>query len=96
MGRILVAAASVAVIGGDFFLSLFPVPDGPWRYLPYMFVGLLAAGMILSWRLEGRAYDGNPTAAAQEFGMTAASTNDATEPVQATGVPAKENYFKTV
>jgi len=50
-GRILVAALAVAVIGAAFFLSLFPVPEGPWRYLPYLFAGLLLAGMILSWML---------------------------------------------
>jgi amino acid transporter len=52
MGRLVIAAAAMAVIGAAFFLSLFPVPDGPWRYLPYIFVGLLVAGMMLSWRLQ--------------------------------------------
>ncbi len=51
-GRVFVSAAAVAVIGAAFVLSLFPVPEGPWRFLPYIFVGILAAGMIVSWSLE--------------------------------------------
>jgi amino acid transporter len=57
-GRVLVAVVAVAVIGAAFFLSLFPVPDGPLRNLPYMFGGLVAAGMILSWRLESGRQSG--------------------------------------
>jgi amino acid transporter len=51
-GRILIAVLSISVLGAAFFLSVFPIPDAPWRYLPYMFVGMLAAGMLLSWRLD--------------------------------------------
>jgi hypothetical protein len=54
LGRILIAAIAVSVIGAAFFLSLFPIPDAPWRYLPYIFVGILALGMLLSWRLGSK------------------------------------------
>jgi len=53
-GRIVIAVVAVAVIGSALFLSLFPVPDAPWRYLPYVFAGILALGMILSRSLEAK------------------------------------------
>jgi len=49
---ILVAVGTVLALCAVFFMSLFPVPDAPWRYLPYIFVGLLAAGMIVSGRVQ--------------------------------------------
>jgi amino acid transporter len=59
-GRLVIAALAVTILGAAFFLSVFPIPDAPWRYLPYMFAGMLAAGMLLSWRLDRL----RPTAAA--------------------------------
>jgi amino acid transporter len=64
LGRLAVAGAAVAIIGAAFFLSLVPVPDGPFRYLPYAFAGLLGAGMILSWLLQ----DGRPAVVAPAEG----------------------------
>ncbi|HZZ20227.1 MAG TPA: APC family permease [Opitutaceae bacterium] len=57
IARIAVAVLSIAVLGAALFLSIFPIPDAPWRYLPYIFVGMLALGMTLSWSL-GRARPG--------------------------------------
>ncbi len=48
--RLAVAAASVVVIAAAFVMSLVPVPEGPWRYLPYVFGLLLIAGMAVSAR----------------------------------------------
>jgi len=39
-------------------MSLVPVPDAPWRYLPYIFAGLLAAGMIVSACVQHGRTDG--------------------------------------
>jgi amino acid transporter len=52
VGRIAIALAAMAVIGAAFFMSLVPVPDGPWRYLPYIYAGLLLAGMVVSGRIK--------------------------------------------
>ncbi len=42
--RLLVAVVTLGVIGAVIFLSLFPVPDAPWRYLPYLFAVMVFAG----------------------------------------------------
>lgn len=47
-GRIVIAVLTVATLAAVFFMSLVPVPDPPWRYLPYVFAGLLVGGMIVS------------------------------------------------
>ena len=44
VSQLLIALTTLLVIGGVLFLSLFPVPDAPWRYLPYAFVALLSLG----------------------------------------------------
>ena len=49
-GRVAIAAASVCVIAAAFSMSLLPVPEGPWRYLPYVFGLLLVLGMTVSGR----------------------------------------------
>ena len=61
------AVVTVLVICAIFFMSLVPGPPAPWRYLPYIFAALLAAGMVISAR--GRR--GTPAAEAG----TAPSTN---------------------
>lgn len=63
-GRMAVAAASTLAIGAAFLMSLFPVPEGPWRYLPYVFAGLLVLGMLLS----GRNRSAQPLECAQGAG----------------------------
>jgi amino acid transporter len=52
-GAILVAVVTVAVIGAVFVMSLIPVPDAPWRYLPYIFAALIVAGMAISRSARG-------------------------------------------
>jgi amino acid transporter len=60
---VLIAVATVSVIGAVFFMSLVPVPDAPWRYLPYIFAGLLLAGMVISRCVQNGRSDGTaPTA----------------------------------
>jgi len=49
---VLIAVGTVSALCAVFFMSLYPVPDAPWRYLPYIFVGLLIAGMVVSGRVQ--------------------------------------------
>ena len=42
----LVAVVTLVTIGAVVFLSLFPVPDAPWRYLPYFFAMLVLMGTL--------------------------------------------------
>jgi amino acid transporter len=44
--QLLVAAITLLVIGAVVFLSLVPIPDAPWRYLPYCFATLLLTGTL--------------------------------------------------
>jgi amino acid transporter len=55
---VLIAVGTVPAIGAVFFMSLFPVPDAPWRYLPYIFAGLLIAGMVVSVCVRTNRADG--------------------------------------
>ena len=41
-----VAMVTVATIGVVVLLSLFPVPESPWRYLPYCFAALVLLGTV--------------------------------------------------
>ena len=50
---VLAAAATVAIIGAVFVMSVVPVPDAPWRYLPYIFAALLAGGLVISRSVRG-------------------------------------------
>ena len=53
IGRLAVAVVTTAVIGAAFLLSAMPAPNGPWRYLLYVFGALLVLGMGVSGRLQG-------------------------------------------
>ena len=64
LARLATAAVTVAVLGTVFFMSLIPVPDPPWRYLPYIFAGLLAMGMIVTSCFPGSRAHGSPPASA--------------------------------
>jgi amino acid transporter len=57
LARVAVAIASISIIGAAFFMNLVPVPDGPWRYLPYIFACMLIAGMVVSSRFQGARAD---------------------------------------
>ena len=44
--QLVVAFITLLVIGAVLFLSLIPIPDAPWRYLPYCFALLLLMGTL--------------------------------------------------
>jgi amino acid transporter len=44
--QLLVAMITLLVIGAVLFLSLIPIPAAPWRYLPYLFAGLVLMGTL--------------------------------------------------
>ena len=44
--QLIVAVITLLVIGAVLFLSLIPIPDAPWRYLPYCFAMLLFMGTL--------------------------------------------------
>jgi amino acid transporter len=46
--QLAVALITLLAIGAVVFLSLFPIPEAPWRYLPYCFATLLLAGTLSS------------------------------------------------
>jgi amino acid transporter len=44
----LLLLATLLILGFSIFGSLFPVPPEPWNRLPYIFGGIVTAGVILS------------------------------------------------
>jgi hypothetical protein len=52
------SVAALVLLGIVMFQSLYPVPEGLVRYLPYVFVGTVLAGFSLSYWLAMRP--GNP------------------------------------
>ncbi len=53
LGRIVAALVTLSAIGTVLFMSVIPVPEAPWRYLPYIFLGMLAAGSgLTAWCLR--------------------------------------------
>jgi amino acid transporter len=51
--QLMVAMITLLAIGAVVFLSLFPIPEAPWRYLPYCFAALLVAGTLSSLYFRG-------------------------------------------
>jgi amino acid transporter len=51
--QFMVAMITLLAIGAVVFLSLFPIPEAPWRYLPYCFAILLVAGTLSSLHFRG-------------------------------------------
>jgi amino acid transporter len=45
----LIAAAALLILTVVLALSVFPLPDAPWRYLPYIFLAVIFLGMGISW-----------------------------------------------
>ena len=43
-----IAVVTLTVVGAVLVLSVFPVPDPPWRYLPFIFAGLLGLGCLIT------------------------------------------------
>lgn len=62
--HVVTSVTALAVLGYVLFASVYPVPAPPMNYLPWLFLGLLAAGMIYSlarlrqsglpWRRESK------------------------------------------
>jgi amino acid transporter len=52
--QLLIAAITLLVIGAVLFLSLFPIPEAPWRYLPYCFAALLLMGTLSTVYFRGK------------------------------------------
>ena len=46
--RLAVAALTITILGAVLLMSLVPAPEGPSRYLPYVFGALLVIGMLIS------------------------------------------------
>lgn len=66
--RMVIAVVTLAVIATSLGMSVFPIPDAPWRYLPYIFVGLLLAGSLVSaWCLRSRRAEKAGNSGAVEF-----------------------------
>ena len=62
LSRLATAIATVSLLGLVFFMTLVPVPDPPWRYLPYVFAGILAAGMAITACMGSSRTEENPGA----------------------------------
>jgi amino acid transporter len=45
----IVSGAALLILSVVLGLSVFPVPDAPWRYLPYLFLSFVLVGMGVSW-----------------------------------------------
>lgn len=45
----LIAGAALLILSVVLALSVFPLPDAPWRYLPYAFLAVVLLGMGVSW-----------------------------------------------
>jgi peptidoglycan/LPS O-acetylase OafA/YrhL len=43
-----VSVAALLILAAVLALSVFPVPAPPWRYLPYLFLSALLAGIAVS------------------------------------------------
>jgi amino acid transporter len=52
--QLIVAVITLLVIGAVLFLSLIPIPDAPWRYLPYCFATLLLVGTLSTVYFRGK------------------------------------------
>jgi amino acid transporter len=51
----IVASGAMVILGIVLLLSVYPLPDAPWLYLPYIFVVTLAAGVGISYYYFRRA-----------------------------------------
>jgi amino acid transporter len=46
---LIVSGTALLILGVVLTLSVFPIPDAPWRYLPYIFLLFVFLGMGVSW-----------------------------------------------
>jgi amino acid transporter len=66
-GHVTLAVVTLPILGAVLLMSLVPVPQGPSRFLPYIFAALLAASILISrsfWksRHERRSFNDNAAA----------------------------------
>ena len=47
---LIISVAALLILTVVLGLSVFPVPDAPWRYLPYLFFLFVLSGVGISWR----------------------------------------------
>ena len=47
---LVISVAALLILTIVLGLSVFPVPDAPWRYLPYLFLLFVLVGTGISWR----------------------------------------------
>ncbi len=50
-----VSAAALLILAGVMARSVYPAPEGPARLLPYVFLGLVATGLLLSRLSRGKS-----------------------------------------
>jgi amino acid transporter len=43
-----VSVAALLILAAVLALTVFPIPAAPWRYLPYLFVGAVLTGIVVS------------------------------------------------
>jgi amino acid transporter len=58
-----IAGAALLILTIVLALSVFPLPDVPWRYLPYEFLATVLLGMGISWRCLRGNKSADPKAA---------------------------------
>jgi len=56
-GHVAAAIIALSAIGATWVLSVVPLPDPPWRYLPWVFLALLALGGLLTVLSRNRAVE---------------------------------------
>jgi amino acid transporter len=54
------AVGALIVVGIVFVLTIYPVPPAPWRYLPYCFLALVAAGWVVTLLCRDAGRPGPP------------------------------------
>jgi amino acid transporter len=55
----IISVAALLILTVVLGLSVFPAPDAPWRYLPYVFFLFVVAGTGISWRYLRRRGSAN-------------------------------------
>ena len=71
MGDGAAAGAALMILGVVLALSILPVPEAPWRYLPYVFLGFLILGVATSLLFQ-RKYGPNAESAVGAAGASEA------------------------
>jgi len=77
--RLAAAVLALGILGAVLVMSLVPVPQGPSRYLPYIFAALLVMGMVFSGWRWGRRKSG-ASADADAAANAAEQLSDAAQP----------------